>query len=156
MRIEQISRVVEVQPDAALRKTGEKIINKERIFFDEGVMLFEKAGLPYIGALANYVRERLHGNKTYFNRNFHIEPTNVCVFSCAFCSYSRLYAQRDEGWELSIGQMMDMVKKYDGKPVTEVHIVVVFILNESLFLWNCCKNKSPLARPAYKGIYGRV
>jgi len=123
MRIEQISRVVENQTDAALRKTGEKIINKERIFFDEGVMLFEKAGLPYVGALANYVRERLHGNKTYFNRNFHIEPTNVCVFSCAFCSYSRLYAQRDEGWELSIGQMMDMVKKYDGKPVTEVHIV---------------------------------
>ena len=66
---------------------------------------------------------RLHGDKTYFNRNFHIEPTNVCVFSCAFCSYSRLYAHRDEGWELSIEQMMDLVKKYDGKPVTEVHIV---------------------------------
>ena len=79
--------------------------------------------LPYTGALANYKRESLHGNKTYFNRNFHIEPTNVCVFSCAFCSYSRLYAHRDEGWELSLDQMMDMVKKYDGKPVTEVHIV---------------------------------
>ncbi|HRI22203.1 MAG TPA: CofH family radical SAM protein, partial [Panacibacter sp.] len=63
------------------------------------------------------------GNKTYFNRNFHIEPTNVCVFSCAFCAYSRLYAQREEGWELSIDQMLHMVKKYDGKPVTEVHIV---------------------------------
>ena len=86
-------------------------------------MLFEKAGLPYVGALANYIRESLHGNKTYFNRNFHIEPTNVCVFSCAFCSYSRVYAQREEGWELSIEQMMEMVRKYDGKPVTEVHIV---------------------------------
>jgi aminodeoxyfutalosine synthase len=120
---EQIRQVVENQPDAALRKTGEKIINKERIFFDEAVMLFEKAGLSYVGALANYVRECLHGNKTYFNRNFHIEPTNVCVFSCAFCSYSRLYAQREDGWELSVAEMMDMVKKYDGKPVTEVHIV---------------------------------
>jgi aminodeoxyfutalosine synthase len=69
------------------------------------------------------VREKLHGNKTYFNRNFHIEPTNVCVFSCNFCSYSRLYAHRDEGWELSMEQMLDMVKKYDGIPVTEVHIV---------------------------------
>ena len=76
-----------------------------------------------MGALANYVRERLHGDTTYFNRNFHIEPTNVCVFSCNFCSYSRLYAKREDGWELSIEQMLHMVKKYDGVPVTEVHIV---------------------------------
>ena len=122
-RNEQIRKIVDAQPDASLRKIGEKIIKKKRIHFDEGILLFEKASLPYVGALANYVRESLHGNKTYFNRNFHIEPTNVCVFSCAFCSYSRLYAHRDEGWELSLDQMMDMVKKYDGKPVTEVHIV---------------------------------
>ena len=86
-------------------------------------MLFEESSLGYVGALANFVREKLHGNKTYFNRNFHIEPTNVCVFSCNFCSYSRLYAHRDEGWELSKEQMMHIIKKYDGKPVTEVHIV---------------------------------
>ena len=121
--ISQVQRLVEHQPDTRLRRIGEKIINKERIFFDEGVLLFEKAELPFVGTLANFVRERLHGDKTYFNRNFHIEPTNVCVFSCAFCSYSRLYAHRDEGWELSENQMMDIVKKYDGKPVTEVHIV---------------------------------
>jgi aminodeoxyfutalosine synthase len=122
-RIEQIKSIVVNQPDARLREIGEKIINRERVLFEEGLMLFEKAGLPYLGSLANYIRESLHGDKTYFNRNFHIEPTNVCVFSCTFCSYSRLYAQREEGWELSIDQMMDMVKKYDGKPVTEVHIV---------------------------------
>ncbi|HXB31584.1 MAG TPA: aminofutalosine synthase MqnE [Puia sp.] len=122
-RIDQISSIVANQSDARLRKTAEKIINRERIFFDEGVLLFEKASLPFLGSLANFIRELLHGDKTYFNRNFHIEPTNVCVFSCAFCSYSRLYAQREDGWELSIEQMMDMVKKYDGKPVTEVHIV---------------------------------
>lgn len=85
--------------------------------------MFEKGSLSFVGALANWVREQKHGNKTYFNRNFHIEPTNVCVFTCKFCSYSRLYAHREEGWELSIQQMMDIVKKYDGKPVTEVHIV---------------------------------
>ncbi len=95
----------------------------ERINPEEGLLLFEKAGLPYVGALANFVRERLHGDKTYFNRNFHIEPTNVCVFSCAFCAYSRLYAHREEGWELSAEQMMDIIRSYDGKPVTEVHIV---------------------------------
>ncbi|MBV9962438.1 MAG: aminofutalosine synthase MqnE [Parafilimonas sp.] len=115
--------LIESERDAALQFIGEKIINSQRISFDEGVILFEKASLPYVGALANYVREKLHGNKTYFNRNFHIEPTNVCVFSCNFCSYSRLYAHRDEGWELSKEQMMHIIQKYDGKPVTEVHIV---------------------------------
>jgi aminodeoxyfutalosine synthase len=86
-------------------------------------MLFESAPLSMLGSLANYIRESRHGHKTYFNRNFHIEPTNVCVFACKFCSYSRLYAHREEGWELSIDQMMDKVREYDGKPITEVHIV---------------------------------
>jgi aminodeoxyfutalosine synthase len=106
-----------------LRRIGEKVLEKERLSFDEGVLLFEKGSLSYVGALANLVRERLHGNKTYFNRNFHIEPTNICVFSCKFCSYSKLYAHREEGWELSLNDMVNIVKKYDGQPVTEVHIV---------------------------------
>src|SRR5450432_1915215 len=122
-RQEQIHRLVEIQADAALRKIGEKLLNNERISPGEGLTLFEKATLSYAGGLANYVRERMHGDKTYFNRNFHIEPTNVCVFSCAFCAYSRLYAHREEGWELSAEQMMHIIKSYDGKPVTEVHIV---------------------------------
>lgn len=123
MRMEEIQEIVSKQTDRTLRGIGEKIITGERIFFDEAVLLFERASFAFTGSLANFKRESLHGNRTYFNRNFHIEPTNVCVFSCAFCSYSRLYAHRDEGWELSIDQMLDKVKKYDGKPVTEVHIV---------------------------------
>ncbi len=109
--------------DAALGRIGEKILARERISAEEGLALFERGSLSYLGSLANHVRERLHGDRTYFNRNFHIEPTNVCVFSCQFCSYSRLYAHRDEGWELSQEQMLHIVKGYDGKPVTEVHIV---------------------------------
>jgi len=109
--------------DRDLQKIGEKILAQQRITPEEGILLFEKGSLPFLGALANYVRESKHGNKTYFNRNFHIEPTNVCVFTCNFCSYSRVYAHRDEGWELTQQQMLDIVKKYDGKPVTEVHIV---------------------------------
>src|SRR6476661_2770503 len=106
-----------------LQNIAEKVSAGERITDEEGLLLFEKGSLPFLGSLANYVREKLHGNKTYFNRNFHIEPTNVCVFACKFCSYSRLYAKREEGWELSVDQMLDIVKSYDGKPVTEVHIV---------------------------------
>jgi len=102
---------------------AQKIEEGVRISPEEGLLLFEKAPLATVGAMANYIRERKHGNKTYFNRNFHIEPTNVCVFSCKFCSYSRLYAHREEGWELSIDEMVDKVKAYDGKPITEVHVV---------------------------------
>ncbi|OYU55139.1 MAG: aminofutalosine synthase MqnE [Chitinophagaceae bacterium BSSC1] len=118
-----ISRLVALEKNADLKKIGEKILNKERISFEDGVLLFEQGSLSYLGALANWVREDKHGDKTYFNRNFHIEPTNLCVFSCKFCAYSKLYAHREEGWELSIDQMMHIVKSYDGKPVTEVHIV---------------------------------
>ena len=119
----QIQVLVNAQEDLSLKAIGQKIIQNERISFEDGVALFEKSSLPYVGALANWKRNELHGDHTYFNRNFHIEPTNVCVFSCKFCSYSKLYAHKEEGWELTIDQMMDIVKSYDGKPVTEVHIV---------------------------------
>ena len=106
-----------------LNTIAEKVSEGERITDEEGLFLFEKASLGFTGRLANKIKERIHGDKVFFNRNFHIEPTNVCVFSCNFCSYSRLYAHRDEGWELSMEQMLNLVKNYDGKPITEVHIV---------------------------------
>lgn len=109
--------------DEQLRSIGNKVLQQERLSEEEGVLLFEKGELGYLGALANHVSNRLHGNKVYFNKNFHIEPTNVCVFTCNFCSYSRQYKHRDDGWELSIEEMLDMVRKYENIPVTEVHIV---------------------------------
>ncbi len=110
-----------LQPE--LRTIAEKVYNNERITFDEGVLLYEKAELSYLGTLANYIRQKRHGDKTYFNRNFHIEPTNLCVYDCKFCSYSRLIKERSQGWEYTMDEMLDIVKKYDNEPVTEVHIV---------------------------------
>lgn len=122
MSKESVATLIQHQ-SPELQQIGEKVINNIRLSDEDGLLLFEKGSLSYVGALANYVREKLHDDNTYFNRNFHIEPTNVCIYSCQFCSYSRLYAHREEGWELSIDQMLDIVKKYDGQPVTEVHIV---------------------------------
>jgi aminodeoxyfutalosine synthase len=113
----------EINLSPELKSIAEKVFNHERISPEEGIFLFENASLGFTGSLANFVRENKNGNKTYFNRNFHIEPTNVCVFTCKFCSYSRVYKNREEGWELSEEQMLDIVRSYDGKPVTEVHIV---------------------------------
>ncbi len=109
--------------DLSLKKIAEKVFASERITFDEGVLLFEKGELGFLGTLANFIREKKNGNNVYFNRNFHIEPTNICVFDCKFCSYSRLLKQKDGAWELNEEQILEMVKSYDGKPVTEVHIV---------------------------------
>jgi aminodeoxyfutalosine synthase len=102
---------------------AQKIHKGERISYDDGVTLFEKADLAFLGSLANFTREKKHGDITYFNRNFHIEPTNICLYTCTFCSYSRLIKQRSEGWEYSIEDIMDIIRKYDDEPVTEVHIV---------------------------------
>jgi len=99
-----------------------KVLDGERLLPLEGHQLFD-LDLGFLGTLANIVREQKNANACYFNRNIHIEPTNVCVFDCKFCSYSRLYKNREAGWELSAEEMLDRVKAYDGKPLTEVHIV---------------------------------
>jgi len=101
----------------------QKVADGKRINNDDALLLFEEGTVGFTGILANYIREKKHGDNTFFNRNFHIEPTNVCLYTCTFCSYSRLIKKREEGWEYTLDEMMDFVKKYDEQPVTEVHIV---------------------------------
>jgi aminodeoxyfutalosine synthase len=100
-----------------------KVFNGQRINDADALYLFEKAEPGEYAVLANFVREKKNGHYTYFNRNFHIEPTNVCVFTCNFCAYSREYKNKEDGWEMSMQEMFDKVKAYDGQPITEVHIV---------------------------------
>ncbi|MBP6539097.1 MAG: radical SAM protein, partial [Saprospiraceae bacterium] len=106
-----------------LRNIAEKVLNHQRISNEDANILFEQGSLSYLGSLANFIREEKHGDNTYFNRNFHIEPTNICLYTCTFCSYSRLIKKRSEGWEYTLDEIMDIVRSFDNKPVTEVHIV---------------------------------
>ncbi len=106
-----------------LKSIAQKVIAKQRITPEEGLKLYQIGEVSLLGVLANYIREERHGDKTFFNRNFHIEPTNICVFDCKFCSYSRMLKQKEGQWELSVQQMLDIVRKYEGQPVTEVHVV---------------------------------
>lgn len=107
------------------RHIAEKVAAQQRLSPEEGLFLFEEGDLSFVGTLANAVREQKNGDDTYFNRNFHIEPTNLCVYDCKFCSYSRLIKQREDAdaWAFSMEDMMNIVRRYDGQPVTEVHIV---------------------------------
>lgn len=102
---------------------AKKVLDGKRISVEEGLILYETASLSLLGMLANFIREKLHGDKVFFNRNFHIEPTNKCVFDCKFCAYSRKIQQEEDAWELTEEEMLHRVKMYDGQPVTEVHIV---------------------------------
>ncbi len=106
-----------------LKQIGEKALVGERISPEEGLLLFRQGTIGFLGSIAHQIRTRLHSKTTYFNRNFHIEPTNLCVFDCKFCSYSRMLKKPEDGWLMSEEEMLDIVRSYVGKPVTEVHIV---------------------------------
>jgi aminodeoxyfutalosine synthase len=108
---------------AELKRIAHKAIKRERITPEEGLHLYEHGEVGFLGAIANHIRQEMHGDITFFNRNFHIEPTNMCVYDCKFCSYSRLLKQKEDAWEMGIEDMMKIVRSYDGQPVTEVHIV---------------------------------
>ncbi|MEL6674506.1 MAG: aminofutalosine synthase MqnE [Bacteroidota bacterium] len=109
--------------DSNEKRIAEKVWAEERISQEDAQFLYEKPELPFLGMLAQHIRLKRHGKKTYFNRNFHLEPTNVCLYTCTFCSYSRRIKKREDGWESTLDEMLDAVKKYDDQPVTEVHIV---------------------------------
>jgi aminodeoxyfutalosine synthase len=130
-----------------LKQIASKVLNGERITFDEGVTLYKEGSLSFLGTLANHVREKKSGDKVFFNRNFHVEPTNICVYSCSFCSYSRLIKHREQGWELSVDQILDIIKKYDGQPVTEVHITGGVVPKQDLTFYTDLFRKIKQHRP---------
>ena len=134
--------------DPALKQIADKVMANQRISFDDGVLLFEKAELGFVGALANYVKQQKSGDMVFFNRNFHVEPTNICVYTCSFCSYSRLIKHKEEGWELSVEQILDTIKKWDDKPVTEVHITGGVIPKQDLAFYTDLFKKIKQHRPS--------
>ena len=108
---------------SGLKPIVKKIINQERITEVEGIKLYNEAPISLLGTLANAIRETKNGSHTYFNKNIHIEPTNICVFDCKFCSYSRLLSKKSEAWEYTIDEMVEILQNYEGKEITEVHLV---------------------------------
>jgi len=103
-----------------IREISVKVLNGERIDFQEGVSLYREAELPLLALLADFIRQKKNGGNTYYNRNVHIEPTNICLYNCRFCSYSN--HQSPHSWELTIDEMVKTVQDL-GDEITEVHIV---------------------------------
>ncbi len=130
-----------------LKDIAKKVLNNERITVNEAVLLYQKAELSYLGILANYIRVLKNKSYVYFNHNFHVEPTNVCVYSCSFCSYSRLIKNREQGWELSVDDILTIIKKYDTQAVTEVHITGGVVPKQDLYFYKELFEKIKRHRP---------
>lgn len=111
--------------DSKLAESLKPIVNKvlasERISVDETIELYEKAELGLLSQLASIVCSRKNGDNIYFNKNFHIEPTNLCIYNCKFCSYHK-GVNDPQSWEMSKNDVVEAAKKFIGKDVTEVHI----------------------------------
>jgi aminodeoxyfutalosine synthase len=133
--------------DKDLRLIADKITGNIRISPEEGLLLFNKADLGLLGLLAGIVRRRHNGELAYFNRNFHIEPTNICIYNCRFCSYHKPEGD-PESWEYSHDEMLDIVKRFDDKAVTEVHIVGGVHPNYDLHYWGSLIRKIREHRPS--------
>ena len=101
---------------------ADKVRRAERIDDTEAELLWRGAPLWLLGELAIAAKRRVSGDKVYYNRNFHIEPTNRCVFNCRFCSYRRP-AGSPEAWDYTMDQIEEIVRGKQGRGITEVHIV---------------------------------
>ena len=94
----------------------------ERLTAEDALTLWQDAPLWRLGELAVAKKREISGDKVFYNRNFHLEPTNVCHFNCKFCSFRRPRGSED-AWEWTMHEMEEQVRRYIGSGVTEVHIV---------------------------------
>ena len=108
---------------AGLADIHAKVLAGERLSFDDGVRLFASKELMAIGAMANLVRERRHGDDAYFVRNMHLNPTNVCTVDCKFCGFYRPYRAKQQGWAWDLERCLSEVRSGLSRSLTEVHIV---------------------------------
>jgi aminodeoxyfutalosine synthase len=108
--------------DTRLAPIWDKVRSGERLSFDDGAVLFRTPDLVGLGWMANWRREQLHGNLTYFNVNRHINPTDVCVASCKLCAFGKK-AKDPTAYTWSLDQIWERAGHGLTEAVTELHIV---------------------------------
>ena len=109
--------------DARLTAVAERVLAGERLERADAVAVATSDDLLGVGRLANLVRERLHGDRTYYNINRHLNPTNVCVASCALCAFYVPWRRRQNGWTYSVEEAVAVAERDVDETVSELHIV---------------------------------
>lgn len=108
--------------DKRLEPIAEKVFARQRLSLEDAVTLYRTGDILAVGWLANHVRERMHGNITYFNVNRHINPTNVCVAACRLCAFGR--KKDSEGsYTMALEEAYETAASGYTEAVTEFHIV---------------------------------
>jgi aminodeoxyfutalosine synthase len=102
---------------------AEKVLAGDRLDREDGRLVATSPDLLGVGRIANVIRERLHGDRTYYNINRHLNPTNVCVASCALCAYYVPWRDREDGWTYSVDQAVAVAENDVDPTVSELHIV---------------------------------
>ena len=107
---------------AGLTNIYDKVMGGERLNSEDGLALYLNPNLNAVGALANIVRERMNGAKTFYVRNQHINYTNVCNKGCKFCAF---YAQKGgpDPYTMSILDVQNKLRAHLDIPIKEVHMV---------------------------------
>ena len=106
----------------SLSQIVDKVRRAERIDAAEAVRLWREAPLWLLGSLAAERKRAVSGDEVYYNRNIHIEPSNICVFDCEFCSFRRAEGDAD-AWSLTLDQIEQRAREAAASDPTEVHIV---------------------------------
>ncbi len=109
--------------DRSLAPIADKVLAGVRLDRADGIAIATTNDLLAVGRLANIVRERLHGDRTYYNVNRHLNPTNVCVASCRLCAFYVPWRDRGEGWTYTVEQAVEMAARDVDESVSELHIV---------------------------------
>ena len=108
--------------DPRIQTIADKVFAEERLNFEDGLSLYGTGDILAVGWLANHVRERMHGDLTYFNVNRHINPTNVCVAACRLCAFGRKKGD-PAGYTMALEEAWETAASGYTEAVTEFHIV---------------------------------
>jgi aminodeoxyfutalosine synthase len=145
MNEQQITDILlSIEGSDVIKGIAKKLLHGERISPEEGTLLFEQGELGILGTLADFVRRRKNGDAAYFIRNFHIEPTNICINRCKFCSYSHHFSKNK--WELTTDEILDKVRAQEGN-VAELHITGAVHPDRDIHYYGDLLAKVSAARP---------
>jgi len=137
--------VIDSKVKDGFKQIAEKVFHKIRISPEEGLMLYEQGEPGYLGLLAEHVKQEKSGNDIFYIRNFHIEPTNICVNKCRFCSYSHHFSPKK--WNYSVEEMMEIVNVQDPE-AREVHITGAVHPDKDIYYFATLFSKIKKLRPS--------
>lgn len=123
-----------------LQQIEQSVRNGQRISENDGLLLYEQAPLAWLGSLAHFVRSKMNGKEVYYNRNIHIEPTNVCLYQCEFCSFKKQIGD-EKSWDYSHEEILRIIKENLSNHITEVHITGGVFPNRDIFWYTSLLKK---------------